>query len=429
MGTKSWPTIAPIGLVVMGVILSGCSIPAEPLGKETRQSTDSVSAKTASANLDSLSSGLAAIVAVADAEAFGSSSDSASGETQLASSIEDEEPLEDALSPAVETVLSEHARLMNDTAQALTAANVSVERTEVTPVDVETTSGLSGQSEVTVDMRFDRTLGGGEVWTEVIPYVATTETSTGEVLGLVIQDDTWISEQQAALEPQIEGIDNGPASSTERPSEALNPSDSSPDADTSTFATTGDSGIKLAGVEGTEGTEATEDAETVEGSSTPIYAAGRSKAASYASTYALKRNSNYIASPNDCTNFISQALYAGGWKQIGGTGNVMTTSHVWWYTGNKTWPKSNSWADAQVFYIFGMEFQRMGRWGSVYSMRMGDVLQYDTGTKGMNHTMMMTGKNGLEPLLSYHTTDTRNKPFTAIEAAVSGETYYAHGIK
>jgi len=44
----------------------------------------------------------------------------------------------------------------------------------------------------------------------------------------------------------------------------------------------------------------------------------------------------------------------------------------------------------------------------------------------MNHSMVTTGRSGGVPLLSYHTTDTRNKPFTAM--TISGRSWFAHKV-
>jgi hypothetical protein len=51
-----------------------------------------------------------------------------------------------------------------------------------------------------------------------------------------------------------------------------------------------------------------------------------SAAASYAATWALSRNPAYRNfSPDDCTNFISQVLYAGGWQYVN------NFYYDWWY--------------------------------------------------------------------------------------------------
>jgi Putative amidase domain len=43
-------------------------------------------------------------------------------------------------------------------------------------------------------------------------------------------------------------------------------------------------------------------------------------AAHYATRYATNYNRSWLADEEDCTNFVSQALYAGGWTMTAGRG-------------------------------------------------------------------------------------------------------------
>src|SRR2546426_10275487 len=59
-----------------------------------------------------------------------------------------------------------------------------------------------------------------------------------------------------------------------------------------------------------------------------------SAAVNYADQYALNYNSSYPTWAADCTNFASQALNAGGYKQVRGD-NVSTNVKNWfgfWYS-------------------------------------------------------------------------------------------------
>ena len=83
------------------------------------------------------------------------------------------------------------------------------------------------------------------------------------------------------------------------------------------------------------------------GSGTVVANAGsynRGQAVAYADQWAHGRNPAYVdLSPNDCTNFISQAMNAGGLPQIGG-GNK--DDWAWWYSQTPTRGWSNSWSSA-----------------------------------------------------------------------------------
>lgn len=68
---------------------------------------------------------------------------------------------------------------------------------------------------------------------------------------------------------------------------------------------------------------------------TPAFAGTYSgnAAASYADSYALNPNSNYLLESSDCTNFVSQCLFNGGWSKVGTS--VSDPNH-WWYNNNGT---------------------------------------------------------------------------------------------
>ena len=152
----------------------------------------------------------------------------------------------------------------------------------------------------------------------------------------------------------------------------------------------------------------------------------RQKVKNYAYKYAYDPNDDYHEYDNDCTNFVSQALRYGGWTEINGDHD---DNSKWWYDG--WWPHyaSYTWAGAENFYKFAIiESGRATPWGNVYDLRNGDILQYKLdGRSTMTHSMVTTGhsQEGV-PLLSYHTTNTRDKPFTAM--VITGRTWYAHKV-
>ena len=145
----------------------------------------------------------------------------------------------------------------------------------------------------------------------------------------------------------------------------------------------------------------------------------------YGRRHALSRNSAYKPFSNDCTSFISQALKAGGWRTRNGWYRDDTT---WYYSGGLAVKASWTWAGAENFYRFARNKSgQAGRLPNVYDLRNGDILQYkEGGSANMNHTMVVTKIDNGVPLLSYHTTDTLNKPFTAM--GKSGRTWFATAV-
>lgn len=140
-----------------------------------------------------------------------------------------------------------------------------------------------------------------------------------------------------------------------------------------------------------------------------------SSAAAYATTWWNRRNPAYKTYSNDCTNFVSQAMVAAGWKQVYGN----RTADSSWFA-NLLGIYSYSWGGAENFYRFSRVATTRGKYlSSVYGLPIGGVLQYKkTGSAVMNHTMLVTKRstvNGKTMIyLTYHTTDTLNKPFSAM---------------
>lgn len=139
----------------------------------------------------------------------------------------------------------------------------------------------------------------------------------------------------------------------------------------------------------------------------------------YATRYWTNYNPQYRADSNDCTNFASQALYAGGWPMVLG---FYQSNSVWWYNFSAGWPgpyHSYTWGGAHNFYWFTYNSNRRIIAQSVSQLQPGDILQADwTGPQGhlpdgtVDHTMVVTGKgtNG-EVYLTYHTTNRLNRAF------------------
>jgi hypothetical protein len=130
----------------------------------------------------------------------------------------------------------------------------------------------------------------------------------------------------------------------------------------------------------------------------------RTAIVNYALRYWSSYNNAYRAQNNDCTNFISQAVSAGGWPYV--LGWYLSTS-VWWYdwvNQSRTWIKSNSWA------LFTSNRPRASIAAYTNDLVPGDILQADwTGDGIIDHSTIVTGKDGYGTIyLTYHSNNTVN---------------------
>jgi Putative amidase domain len=129
----------------------------------------------------------------------------------------------------------------------------------------------------------------------------------------------------------------------------------------------------------------------------------REQAVAYANTYWNSYNPAYrYFSTNDCTNFISQCLHAGGYPMVGGDHR----GRGWWYRNNQ-W--SYSWAVANSFYWFlRSRAQSVSR---VEDLQIGDVICYDfEGDGKWNHNTIVTYKdeNG-QAYVNAHTNNSQHR--------------------
>lgn len=147
-------------------------------------------------------------------------------------------------------------------------------------------------------------------------------------------------------------------------------------------------------------------------------------AVKYAKDWALKTNASYPRFVNDCTNFVSQCLLAGGWKMVGGSCSDRKSDSAWWYGD---WScvlpgvrATYTWSGAQNLFNFMTASGRGASLPRVSDLEEGDVLQmeftaddpterYNIGRVG--HSMMVTGKHDGNIFLSYHTGDHLDEPF------------------
>ncbi|MCM2387264.1 amidase domain-containing protein [Streptomyces albipurpureus] len=145
--------------------------------------------------------------------------------------------------------------------------------------------------------------------------------------------------------------------------------------------------------------------------------------AQYAERYWRNYNSSYRTFNDvggDCTNFISQALRAGGWKN--NTGWYRSYKNWWYNSANQT----TSWVNVNYWASFALHSGRAYNLSNVYYMGVGDILQMDFSNNGSkDHSMITSYVSGGVPYLTYHSTNTYRKSVASIVASNPRATYYA----
>lgn len=164
----------------------------------------------------------------------------------------------------------------------------------------------------------------------------------------------------------------------------------------------------------------------------PVYYYNQTAAANYALKYALSSNSSsYRTYTNDCTNFISQCLTAGGWTETGSTLN-RTQSDVWFYNSLSESLTSYTWAGANNHYQFHKVSGRSTMGTTTGQLRLGDILQVDFEGDGVvDHTVIVSKEDSTgADYVSYHTTNTLNKPLSQfISACGTSAKFYVWLVK
>lgn len=131
----------------------------------------------------------------------------------------------------------------------------------------------------------------------------------------------------------------------------------------------------------------------------------------------------YNAAGGDCTNYLSQGLLAGGWKQI----STVTPEEydTWYYASNGT---ADAWIGVNEWSWFTQTAKRTTPLANVYQMDIGDVLQVDFNKDGSkDHSMMTTYRSASGvPYLTYHDADTYRRSVASIIASYPGANYYAY---
>jgi hypothetical protein len=132
----------------------------------------------------------------------------------------------------------------------------------------------------------------------------------------------------------------------------------------------------------------------------------------------------------DCTNFVSQAMKAGGWPSEQGFYRDATN---WWYDFSGIWPgESWTWINADYFFNFISKRPRVKTIGRVADLVPGDVISVDLNPQnndGIDHTMLVSKKaNDGTIYLAYHTSNTLDKTFYEFYNQSPGAKFYAWSL-
>ncbi len=133
----------------------------------------------------------------------------------------------------------------------------------------------------------------------------------------------------------------------------------------------------------------------------------RSRAYLYAERWALERNplfANFTGIGGDCTNFVSQAVYAGSCQMN------YTPMFGWYYVSSTD--RTASWTGVEFFYNFMTANQGVGPFATETGpeeMEVGDVIQLGRRDGDFYHTVLVTGEEDGMLLVSAHSNDAFNR--------------------
>ena len=139
----------------------------------------------------------------------------------------------------------------------------------------------------------------------------------------------------------------------------------------------------------------------------------RKRAIEYANVWALSRNPlflDYEGIGGDCTSFASQVLYAGSC--------IMNFTPIsgWYYITDAQ--RSASWTGVEFFYKFLIENIGIGPFGrEVFPDEAieGDIIQLSDENDQFYHTLIITGVEDNEFLVSAHSVDSNNRPLSSYD--------------
>lgn len=136
----------------------------------------------------------------------------------------------------------------------------------------------------------------------------------------------------------------------------------------------------------------------------------RDRAIAYANKWWNSYNPDYETFRVDCTNYVSQCLYAGGAPMRG----EPVRENGWWYTAGN-WSFSWSVAHSLRWYLMGSESGlTASELTNPEELTPGDVICYDFASDGRwdHNTIVVAKDNDNMPLVNAHTDNSKNRYWT-----------------
>ena len=139
----------------------------------------------------------------------------------------------------------------------------------------------------------------------------------------------------------------------------------------------------------------------------------RERAVAYAAKYAFSQNplfGNFAGIGGNCTNFVSQCIYAGSCKMN------YTKTFGWYYISLDE--RSPSWTGVEYFYNFMTTNGGVGPFGrqaAADELEIGDVIQLAKADGDFYHTLIVVGFDGEEILIAAQTNNAYAKPLSEYE--------------
>ena len=139
----------------------------------------------------------------------------------------------------------------------------------------------------------------------------------------------------------------------------------------------------------------------------------RERAVSYAAKYAFSQNplfGNFAGIGGNCTNFVSQCIYAGSCKMN------YTKTFGWYFISLDE--RAPSWTGVEYFYNFMTTNGGVGPFGRAATsdeLEIGDVIQLAKADGDFYHTLLVVGFDGEDILIAAQTNDAYGKPLSEYE--------------
>ena len=153
----------------------------------------------------------------------------------------------------------------------------------------------------------------------------------------------------------------------------------------------------------------------------------RQNALSYARRWAFERNPlfyNYTGQGGDCTNFVSQCVFAGSCEMN------FTSVFGWYYLSSDM--RTASWTGVEFFYNFFIANRGEGPYGREVgegALEVGDVVQLANSDGDYYHTLFVSGISPREGILvAAHSDDALDRPLSSYNYA-SARYIHIEGVR